>query len=312
MSRHKESMCKALRPSPWLDRFMKEEEHVEIGDGRTLSFAEYGDPDGRPVLFFHGWPSSRYQAAYLDPLAKERGFRVLAPDRPGIGNSTPCPGRHFTDWPRDTAAFADALGIDRFAILGVSGGGPYTLATCAKLGERITRAAIVCGAPPLSSQDDRGHMHWAYKTLASSRPLRRALLPAIVPVSRWMVGRGARSAPMSWMLKSVPERDREALFAQGGWEMVSRSYLEAVRNGTQSVLDEGELYLSQWPFDVDAIRVPLQFWHGRADANLPCHVAERLAEGIPSAEGCWIEGEGHYSLPVYHSGKVLDWLAKDS
>ncbi|MGB1129096.1 MAG: alpha/beta fold hydrolase [Haloferula sp.] len=290
---------------------MNEEERVQIADGRTISYAEYGDPEGSPVLFFHGWPSSRYQAAYLDPLASERGLRILAPDRPGIGESTPLANRCFRDWPKDVAAFADALKIERFPIFGISGGGPYTLASCQTLGDRITRAAVVCGAPPLSSDDDRAHMHWAYKTLASSRPLRRVMLPALVPFSRWMVGRGAQRAPMSWMLKSVPLRDREALFAQGGWDMVTRSYLEAVRNGTQSILDEGELYLGDWDFDVDQISVPLQFWHGKADANLPCPVAQRLAERIPSAEGCWIDDEGHYSLPIHHSGKVLDWLARE-
>ncbi|MBK1826771.1 alpha/beta fold hydrolase [Haloferula rosea] len=291
---------------------MNEEEHVQIADGRTISYAEYGDPKGRPVLFFHGWPSSRYQAAYLDPLALERGLRILAPDRPGIGGSTPVPDRHFEDWPADVAAFADALGIGRFAIFGISGGGPYTLATSATLGDRVIRAAVACGAPPLGEKDDRGHMHWAYKTLASSRRLRRAMLPALLPFSRWMVGRGATHAPMSWMLKSVPHRDREALFSQGGWDMVTRSYLEAIRNGPDSVLSEGELYLSGWNFDVSSIRVPIRFWHGKADANLPCHVAQRLAEKVPGAEGCWVEGEGHYSLAVFHSDEMLDWLGNTS
>jgi pimeloyl-ACP methyl ester carboxylesterase len=291
---------------------MNEDARAEIADGRVISYAEYGDPQGSPVLFFHGWPSSRYQAAYLDPLATERGLRVIAPDRPGIGQSTPRQGRHFRDWPEDTAAFADALGIGRFAIFGISGGGPYTLAACAQLGDRITRAVVACGAPPLADKSDRGHMHWAYRTLASSRRLRHIMLPSLVPLSRWMVGLGARRAPMSWMLKSLPDRDRQALFSQGGWDMVTRSYLEAVRNGPASILSEGELYLEGWDFEVGDIKVPLQVWHGKADANLPCHVAQRLAGRIPTAEGHWVDGEGHYSLAINHSGEMLDWLAGDT
>ena len=139
-----------------------------------------------------------------------------------------------------------------------------------------------------------------------------AMLPALLPFSRWMIRRGADHAPMSWMLKSIPARDREALFSQDGWDMITRSYLEAIRNGSESVLQEGELYLSGWNFDVEQIHVPLRFWHGLADANLPCHVTQRLAKRVPGAEGCWIEGEGHYSLAVFHSGEMLDWLAAAS
>lgn len=289
---------------------MKEDEHLQLPDGRQLGYAEYGDPDGAPVVFFHGWPSSRYQAAYLDPKARKRGLRILAPDRPGVGLSDRQPGRGFSNWPDDVAAFVDALGIDRFAIFGISGGGPYTLATCARLGERIRAAAVVCGAPPLGSKEDRNHMHWAYRTLASFKPFRRATLPALIPFSRWMIDRGADHAPMSWMMKSIPQRDRDALHTAGGWDMVTRSYLEAVRNGSAAMLDEGELYLHPWDFDPAEIHVPVGFWHGLADANLPCSVAKRLADEVPGADGHWIENEGHYSIAIHHSGEVLDWLVE--
>lgn len=289
---------------------MKEDETLTLPDGRTLGYAEYGDPAGKPVFFFHGWPSSRYQGAYLDPLAADRGLRVVVPDRPGVGLSSPLPGRRFTDWPPDVAALADHLGFGRFSLFGVSGGCPYTLATCAALAERIPRAAIACGAPPLAEGGDRSHMHWAYRTLSGMKSLRRAALPVILPVSRWMVGRGADHAPMSWMLRSIPARDREALHVSGGWETITRSYLEAIRNGPAAVLAEGELYLKPWNFDPAEIHdVSIRFWHGLADANLPCETAQRLAARISCADGRWIDGEGHYSLPIHHSGEMLDWLA---
>ncbi|BCX48146.1 alpha/beta hydrolase [Haloferula helveola] len=287
---------------------MKENEHVTLPDGRKLGFAEYGDPQGIPVLFFHGWPSSRFQAAYLDHDASKRGIRLLAPDRPGVGLSDPMPDRRFGDWPKDVGQFADSLGIDRFRIFGVSGGGPYTLATCEKLGDRVIRAAVICGAPPLADKADRSHMHWAYRTLSGLKSLRRASLPVLLPFSRWMIDRGVDHAPMSWMLKSIPEADREAIHSAGGWDMVIRSYLEAIRNGPGPTLDDGELYLAPWDFEPERIHVPVHFWHGMADANLPCDVAKRLAARVPKAEGTWLEGEGHYSLPVRHSCEALDWL----
>ncbi|MEP4077919.1 alpha/beta fold hydrolase [Haloferula sp.] len=287
---------------------MKEDESVTLPDGRILGYAEYGDPNGKPVLFFHGWPSSRLQAAYLNDDAAKRGIRVLAPDRPGIGKSDPFPKRRFSDWPKDVAGFADALELPRFSVFGVSGGGPYTLATCSSLGERIERAAVVCGAPPLADESDRTHMHWAYRTLSGLKSVRRAALPALIPLSRWMIRRGSHRAPMSWMLKSVPKRDREAIHSGNGWDMVTRSYLVAVDNGPESMLTEGELYIEPWDFNPEDIQVPVRFWHGLADANLPCEVAKRLSQRVPKSEGCWMEGEGHYSLAVFHSTEVLDWL----
>lgn len=288
---------------------MQENESLTLPDGRALGFADYGDADGKPVLFFHGWPSSRLQAAYLDPIAAARGLRIIAPDRPGIGFSSPLPERQFGDWPKDVAALADALRLDRFALFGVSGGGPYTLATCASLGDRVTRAAVTCGAPPLSDHGDRAHMHWAYRTLSGMKSFRRAVLPALIPLSRWMVHRGADHAPMSWMMKSIPPRDREALRSSGCWDMICRSYLEAVRNGSTAVLTEGELYLEPWDFSPEDIHdVAIRFWHGLADANLPCEVAKRLAARVHGAEGCWIDGEGHYSIVIHHSPEILDWL----
>lgn len=290
---------------------MRENELVTLPSGRNLGYAEYGDPQGRPVFFFHGWPSSRLQAAYLDKDAMERGIRILAPDRPGIGNSDPFPKRRFSDWPKDVADFANALEIPRFSIFGISGGGPYALATCAQLSERIERTAIVCGAPPLSADADRTHMHWAYRTLSGMKSLRRAAVPALIPLSKWMIGRGSHRPPMSWMLKSIPARDREAIHSGSSWDTVTRSYLTAISNGAENLLTDGELYIEPWDFEPEKITVPVRFWHGLADANLPCEVAQKLAKRVPHSEGCWVDGEGHYSLAVFHATEVLDWLNVD-
>ena len=291
---------------------MKEEEWVRLPDGRRLGFAEYGDPGGRPVVYCHGWPSSRYQAAFLDGDAARLGLRILAPDRPGLGLSDPLPGRGFGDWPGDVTGLADALGLERLRVLGISGGGPYALAACARSAGRIERGAVICGAPPLGRREDRNHMHWTYRSLAGMKSLRRVAVRGILPLSRWMIARGADRAPMSWMLKSVPPRDREALHSKGGWDMVTRSYLEAIRRGPSGMLADGELYLRDWDFDPAEIRVPVRFWHGEADANLPCAVARRLAAAVPGAEGDWIEGEGHYSIAVHFSTAALEWLAADA
>ncbi len=287
---------------------MKEDEQARLPGGRAIGYAEYGDPQGEPVFFFHGWPSSRYQGKLMDGIAAERGLRLIAPDRPGIGLSDPLPGRGFGAWPGDVAGLADALGLERFRICGVSGGGPYTLATAAGLPERVIAAAVICGAPPFGSPEDQANMHWAYRTLAGLKRLRRAVTPAVIGSSRWMIARGAERAPMSWMMKSIPASDRAAISDFGCWESVTRSYLEGVRNGTLPVLTDGELYLEPWDFSPEEIRVPVAFWHGTEDKNLPLAVVKRLAGRVPGSQGHWIEGEGHYSLPLRFRGEVLDWL----
>lgn len=287
---------------------MQEDEQARLPDGRMLGYADYGDPAGEPVFFFHGWPSSRYQGKLLHQTANARGLRVIAPDRPGIGLSSSLPRCSFGTWPHDVAGLADALGIQRFRLFGVSGGGPYTLATAAALPDRVLAAAVVCGAAPFSDPSDRAHLHWTYRTLVGLRRARRAAFPVVVRASRWMISRGADHAPMSWMLKSIPAADREAINDTGCWESVTRSYLEAVRKNTAPVLAEGELYLDPWDFSPEEIRVPVAFWHGLEDKNLPCNIAQKLAARVPHAEGHWEPGEGHYSLPLRHCDAVLDWL----
>lgn len=287
---------------------MKEDERVNLPDGRALGFAEYGDPAGEPLFFFHGWPSSRYQGKLLHAQAAERGLRVIAPDRPGVGLSDALPGRGFGSWPGDIAGLADALGLARFKVFGLSGGGPYALATAASLPDRVAATAVVCGAPPLGDPADRANLHLTYRTLAGLKRLRRATAPVSIGLSRWMIARGMGRAPMSWLLRSIPPADREAIADFDCWESVTRSYLEAVRSGSRHVLAEGELYLGPWDFSPEDIRVPVAFWHGLADRNLPCEAAKSLAARVPGAEGHWESGEGHYSLPLRYRARVMDWL----
>lgn len=289
-----------------------EEQEIELRDGRRMGFAAYGAADGPVVMFFHGWPSSRYQAAYLDNQAATLGLRVISPDRPGIGRSSYCPRMGFSEWVDDVAQLADALEIPRFSIFAVSGGGPYALATSLHLEDRVQCAAVVCGAPPLNDPSDRLQMHWAYRTLANMRRLRRWAFPGVVKMSEWMLDRGVDQPPLSWMLRSVPEVDRLAIESEDGWDMVVRSYREAFREGSDGPLADGELYLNQWDFNPAEINIPVNFWHGLADENLPCEAAKKLAGQISQARGFWIENEGHYSLPLHVSREVLEWLQKST
>lgn len=121
---------------------------MRLADGRLRGFAEYGDPQGRPIMPFHGLPGSRLIWRRLpgDPLAP--GLRFIAPDRPGYGNSDAEPGPTLLDWADDAAALADRLRIGRFSLLGVSGGGPGASACAWKMPQRLVRVGVVAGAAP--------------------------------------------------------------------------------------------------------------------------------------------------------------------
>ena len=121
---------------------------IRLGDGRRMGFAQYGDPAGRPLFFFQGTPSSRL----LHPdqtITRSLGVRHIQLDRPGFGLSDFQPGRTLLDWPDDVAKVADRLGIERFAVVGVSGGGPYVAACAYRIPQRLTAAAMVGSVAPL-------------------------------------------------------------------------------------------------------------------------------------------------------------------
>jgi pimeloyl-ACP methyl ester carboxylesterase len=133
---------------PYTRGLAPNEQMVPLPDGRRVVIASHGDPRGWPLFLFHGIPVSRLGHEFTDAPAKERGVRVLYPDRPGIGLSDPRPGRTIYSYADDVAAMADALGLERFAVAGLSGGGPYALACGAKLPERVTAVGVMAGVGP--------------------------------------------------------------------------------------------------------------------------------------------------------------------
>ena len=126
-----------------------EELTIGTADGRSLTVYDAGDPDGRPILFHHGTPSSGVPFDQHVELAREQGVRLLSYDRAGYGDSTRNPDRAVTDVVRDVEAIADALVLERFATWGLSGGGPHALATAAGLPDRVVAVAAAASiAPP--------------------------------------------------------------------------------------------------------------------------------------------------------------------
>jgi pimeloyl-ACP methyl ester carboxylesterase len=270
----------------------REDNVLRLEDGRMLGYAEYGDPAGTPVFAFHGFPGSRLQFRVAGEAARKRGVRVIAPDRPGMGLSTFQAGRKLLDWPHDVRELADALGIDRFAVVGVSGGGPYVAACAYALRGRVTRAAIISGIGPLRGANSTEGMLIANRVSFGAQrwfpPLARALL--------WLMStaasRGGGKA-MERFLKALPEADQRVLARPDVREMFADADREAFRGGARGAALENSIYTRAWGFRLREITVPVDVWQGGADRNVPPAHARRQAGAIPDATLHFYPDEGH-------------------
>ena len=285
------------------------EGQVLLPDGRTLAYAEYGDPDGKPVLYFHGLPSSRLEGALAAFRARAMRLRLIAFDRPGFGRSGFQKGRTYGAWPADVSAAADSLGISRFSVLGTSGGGPHALACAALLPERVRSAAVFCGLGRVSGSGSKGGFvgfsHFALG-FAGNFP---AFLPALcVPVALGLKT-PAVEIYLEHFANRLPSLDRETLLDQGIRSALALAFRESVRHGHRGPCHELHLAARPWDFAPESIRVPLLMLHGEEDQVVPASMTRALAQAIPGAQARFYPGEGHYSLPVRHVGEVLEFLA---
>ena len=274
-----------------------------------LAIHEFGTPDGRPLLFFHGWPGSGAQAVLLDVAAKKHGFRVLAPDRPGIGGSPFQSDRRLLDWPPLVRALAAEYGFRRIAVLGVSGGGPYALACAWALRDLVSTVSIVCGAPPIAELLDDAGLHPAYRLLLRlfrhSPEIIRRIFSRLRPLILWPDA--ARFlAPLRLLL---PPPDAESLGDSRNFSAVFECQRDAFLS-VDGIFTDASFYAGPWGFSPEEIRVSVQFWHGREDANFHFSLAEALAARIPSAALRIVEHEGHFSLPIRHADPILAALAE--
>lgn len=272
---------------------------ISLRDGRRLGYAEYGDPEGKPVFFFHGLPGSRRQRHPDDSIATDLGARIIAIDRPGYGLSDFQKGRTLLDWPDDVAQLADSLNIDQFAAMGVSGGGPYLLACAYKMPERITSATVISGMGPIDNPD-------VVKSMLPSMRLGLGIAPkvpwafvhlALDPIAK-MVSQNPLGAK-KLLPSSAPEADKKA-FARPDIQEVDRQDLsEAYRNGAQGAFWEVVLLASPWGFRLEDIRKKILLWHGEDDTTVPQQMGRYVAGTLTNCKSTFYPGEGHTLIYNY-------------
>jgi pimeloyl-ACP methyl ester carboxylesterase len=263
---------------------------IRLPDGRGLGYAEWGDGGGRPLLFFHGWPGSRLEARLGEEAARTKGVRLIAVDRPGMGLSDYQPGRTLADWPDDVLQLAAAMGLDRFAVLGISGGGPYAAVCAWKLSRKLSRAGIVSCLAPVDVAGVMAGMSWqnrlAFQVVGRQAVLRRALFGVTaVSVRRHpdrVLDRGLGAAV-----------DKKYLGRPEVRNVLVESLSEAFRTGSRGAAWEMGLYARPWGFRLGEIRTPVCLWHGEQDANAPVAMGRYLASAIPDCQAAFYPEEGH-------------------
>ncbi len=277
---------------------------IRLLDGRALGYAEYGDPNGKPVVYFHGLPGSRLQAQYLDAAAAHLGARIIAPERPGCGLSDFKPKRKLLDWSQDVLALADKLQIDRFAVMGVSGGGPYAAVCAHQILERVTKAVFVAATSPMNVPNATDGMFLQNRLLFGAA----RCAPWLLPVMFNGMARGTNNpdAFINQASQRLAEVDRAILQRDNRWSFLLADMNEAFRNGVQGAVWDTVLLARPWGFRLEEICVPTFLWQGEKDKNVPIAMGRYLASNLPSCQATFVPEAGHFSLIIGYAEPTIN------
>ena len=282
-------------------------------DDRVLRVRDAGDPQGSPVFYFHGTPGSRLDLAFADDLAAELGVRVVSFDRPGYGGSTPA-RFGLESIARDTAVVADELGVDRFATLGQSGGGPFALAAAGVLGERVSRVGVAAGAAPfeqvpgavdmLDDNDTAALALLPDDPLAAARGFANGFEPLVALV------RDVSPAELGGAFEGLlSPRDRELMKDERLSLAFGTSMKEALRQGATGGGWDNVAWVGPWEVDPTGVSRPVLLWYGDEDRFVPPGTGEWLRDNIAGARLLMRTGEGHLGF-MEHTAEMLSALTE--
>lgn len=270
------------------------EGNIAVGEDRQLGFAEFGAPQGRAVFWLHGTPGARRQIPVeARRYATEANIRLIGVDRPGIGSSTPYQYESVSQFADDLRTVADTLGIDKMAVIGLSGGGPYTLACAAAMPKRVVAVGILGGVAPAVGPDaiDSGLMRlarFAEPVLdRAGRPisvLAAGLIKMIRPVA---------SPALEIYARLSPEGDREMLSRPEFKAMFLDDLLNGSRKQLAAPIADAILFARPWGFRLHDVTVPVYWWHGDADHIVPFSHGKHAVALLPDARLHPIPGESH-------------------
>lgn len=273
---------------------------ITLEDGRSLAYKEVGDPTGTPVMHFHGAPSCRTFLDILNDEFADRDLRVISPDRPSYGGTTPQSNRSLGDWPKDVVRLADAIDIDQFVVFGYSSGVPYVLATCALTSNRVIGGVVVAGP---------------------SDPSRSARLDALPETERKIMAQPDEKAAVEWCrTRFGRDGSRFGEYDHFDWSESDEVFLadeaigahfetvteEAFRRGIDGYAQDIFVQGQPWPFELSQIDVPVHVVHGEEDRIVPLDHSRQIAEEIQGATLEVVPKHGHASIIEEFPQLVVD------
>jgi len=256
-----------------------------------LAWAEYGAPDGEPVFYFHGIPGSQLEAKLADNITRELGIRLIAPDRPGYGDSDQQDNFKPLDWPGIIAQLADKLNIHRFSILGFSGGGIFALACAHEIADRIKHITLISSPASFETNVMQNGVN------ADTKPLYE-LAAADYNAAVEQISLLATSAEnlLDALLVPLPPEDKD-LFNQKNFR---QHYLDnialAIKSGVHGIANDLRCFALPWQFNLSDINTNIDIWHGRCDRSIGFAVAEHLANTFNNTFTHFLDNKGHLYL----------------
>lgn len=288
----------------------KLEGNVAVSGDRRIGFAEFGDPQGRAMFWLHGTPGARRQIPIeARAYAEYAGIRLIGVDRPGIGSSTPHQYPNVLSFADDLRTIADVLGVNEFAVIGLSGGGPYTLACAAAMPDRVVVAGVLGGVAPTVGEEGIGGglMGFGSKVAPAlpfiGLPLRLTavtLVRAIRPI--------APAAVYAYAMVS-PEGDRRLLLRPEFGAMFLDDLLNGSRKQLAAPFADVAVFAKDWGFRLDEVKVPVRWWHGDKDHIVPYAHGEHVVSRLPDAELYTLPGESHLG-GLGCGAEILETLTK--
>jgi pimeloyl-ACP methyl ester carboxylesterase len=280
---------------------------LQLPDGRRLGFRIYGDPGGTPILFLHGTPGSRLKFSIAHEVGRQMGLAIVAPDRWGYGLTDAPTTPSLRGFGDDMAALMDQLGRRRFAVGGISGGGPYAAAVAACLPLRVTALALVSPVGPIADAGLGPSLPLLHRLCFTVLPRRPRTVATAMRAFRWSLSHAPRLAGRLTTWRAA-RPDKRLIVRSEVRQRILGSFSEGLRPGTAGPNTDLAIFSRPWQLDLTAIAAPSRLWIGTRDSNVPIAAARFLAQRIPHCILTELLNEGHLWVSEHHAD-VLAWIA---
>ncbi|MDX2257511.1 MAG: alpha/beta fold hydrolase [Hyphomicrobiaceae bacterium] len=279
-----------------------------LADGRCLCWQNFGEAGGYPVLALHGTPGSRLKFELAHGAAERAGLRLISPDRWGYGRSDAPARPDLSTFADDMAALLDENGVERCAVVGISGGGPFATAVAARLADRISALALVAPVGPLAEPGDLDGVSLFHRFAFRVLPH----VPGGIATAFGVLGLALRAGPavaIGLMAARAGRADWSVMADRDVRDHLARTFRAGLAPGVGGTVIDMRLFARPWTISPALVRASTCLWLGSEDRNVPRAAALRLACAIGDAEVRHLPGAGHFWVTA-HFQEVLEWLAR--